>query len=133
MTQIIGTAVVAPPELAIGVEVAMATAWAMRGRRRWHRRRAESGGGERAGVAEDERLDRHQDQEPSAGEDQGSVDGEHANGEGGDGERDEGEAEPGQSAGLEPAADDLGVEDGQQDLSERGGGEEQANASGPRL
>ena len=72
MTQIIGTEVLAPPELAIGAEVAMATAWVTP-------RTAEAApatcgawaAGECVGVAEDEFLNRHQDQEPCAGEDQG--------------------------------------------------------------
>ncbi len=39
------------------------------------------GGGECIGVAEDERLNRHQDEEPGAGEQQRGVEGEDSHGQ----------------------------------------------------
>jgi hypothetical protein len=60
-------------------------------------------GGECIGVAEDERLNRHQDEEPGAGVQQRGVEGEHPHGQGRDGECGEGEPEPDQGARLKPA------------------------------
>jgi hypothetical protein len=88
------------------------------------------GGGECIGVAEDERLNRHQDEETRAGEQQRGVEGEYGHGQGRDGEGGEGKPEPDQGARLKPAADDLGVEDREQDLGQGGGSENRANGKG---
>src|SRR4029450_1637717 len=131
MTQIMGTALAAPPELARGAEVAIATAWVTP-------RTAEAGtsdvcrlcGGQCIGVAEDGRLNRHQEEEPGAGGQQRGIESEYSHGQGRDGDGGEGEPEPDQGARLEPAADDLGVEDREQDLGQGGGGEEQRERQG---
>ncbi len=86
-------------------------------------------GGQCARVTEDERLDRHQDEEPGAGEQQRGVESEYAHGQGRDGDGGEGEPEPDQGARPE-APDDLGVDDRQQNLGQSGGGEEQRERQG---
>ena len=86
-------------------------------------------GGQCACVTEDERLDRHEDEEPGAGEQQRGVESEYAHGQGHNGDGGEGEPEPDQGARPE-APDDLRVDDRQQNLGQAVEAKNSANGKG---